>query len=270
MRLKKMRNAVLQASLFFTIQRLFTHHYSEHMFSEVRENPGYREMENSFEALSALRALRKNQTGPYTLNITKAGQERGLPGPGGDEGSQNNADELNNADESIVPTADYHGMDRYNGTVGNATEKQKGNETWDAKQKEESAKRFYTYILPCEVLLFAFLSALNYWWLLWLDHILPARTRTWEVPIAAKERAFDKIEDPEDREEEVVKKWIAQGRVQRSSLSWRNTILKWLIQISIGRVWYTLLEQEFMLRLGLLKAGDLRRMETTATVSFFV
>ena len=36
-------------------------------------------------------------------------------------------------------------------------------------------------------------------------------------------------------EQEVINKWIASGRVQRSSISWMNTLAKWLLDISLGR-----------------------------------
>jgi hypothetical protein len=46
----------------------------------------------------------------------------------------------------------------------------------------------------------------------------------------------NKIELSEGREEEVVEKWIAQGKVQRASLSWCNTFLKWVFTMTVGKV----------------------------------
>ncbi|KAI4630478.1 hypothetical protein J4E80_001414 [Alternaria sp. BMP 0032] len=44
----------------------------------------------------------------------------------------------------------------------------------------------------------------------------------------------EQVEESEDREEEVVKKWIAQGRVHRASLNWRNTFVKWVLDMTVG------------------------------------
>ena len=77
------------------------------------------------------------------------------------------------------------------------------------------------------------LSALQYWWLIWLERMLPARPRYRDLVV----RHEEKVEESEDREEEVVKKWIAQGRVHRASLNWRNTFLKWVLQMTIGISW---------------------------------
>jgi hypothetical protein len=78
------------------------------------------------------------------------------------------------------------------------------------------------------------LSALQYWWLIWLERMLPARPRYRDVPYQRNE----KVEENEDREEEVVKRWIAQGRVRRASLNWCNTFLKWMLQVTVGKFWY--------------------------------
>ncbi|KAF2998312.1 hypothetical protein E8E13_007673 [Curvularia kusanoi] len=43
-------------------------------------------------------------------------------------------------------------------------------------------------------------------------------------------------------EERIVRKWIAQGRVKRASLSWRNTVLKCMLELSFGRLWYHTIE----------------------------
>lgn len=41
------------------------------------------------------------------------------------------------------------------------------------------------------------------------------------------------VELSEEHEEEVVKRWIARGRVRRASVSWRNTLVKWLLEVTV-------------------------------------
>jgi hypothetical protein len=94
------------------------------------------------------------------------------------------------------------------------------------------AEPFYTHILPKELVVHLVIFALQYWWHIGLERILPSRPRSKEVP-PQKE---NKVEMSEDREEEVVQKWIAQGKVQRASLSWCNTFVKWVLVMTVGEL----------------------------------
>jgi hypothetical protein len=98
-------------------------------------------------------------------------------------------------------------------------------------------KPFYLVVLPQEVAVFFLLAPLQYWWYMALERILPARSRDRSSTADLTEK-----EGSEDREEEVVKKWIAQGRVRRASLNWCNTFLKWVLEMSVGRLVYHTLE----------------------------
>ena len=95
------------------------------------------------------------------------------------------------------------------------------------------AESFYGRTLPREVVTYLVIYALQYRWFIWLERLLPARPRYRNVPYEREE----KVEESEDREEEVVKKWVAQGRVHRASLNWCNTFLKWLLELTVGRLW---------------------------------
>lgn len=112
--------------------------------------------------------------------------------------------------------------------------------TWTPQNGTSSARGnlpeepFYTRILPGNLVILLILSALQYLWLMLLEKMLPARPRRRQVAYQHEE----KVEETEDREEEVVKKWIAQGRVRRASLNWCNTFLKWLLQVTVGRACY--------------------------------
>jgi hypothetical protein len=91
---------------------------------------------------------------------------------------------------------------------------------------------FYCQWLPRELVVHMIIFALQYWWFVGLERILPARPRSKEVP----RQRENKIELSEGREEEVVEKWIAQGKVQRASLNWCNTFLKWVFTMTVGKV----------------------------------
>jgi hypothetical protein len=86
---------------------------------------------------------------------------------------------------------------------------------------ETLPESFYGRVLPREVVIFFLLSIFQYWWLVWLERMLPARPRHRSGAVSHKVE----VEESEDREEEIVKKWIAQGRVNWTSLKWCNTFL---------------------------------------------
>lgn len=76
-----------------------------------------------------------------------------------------------------------------------------------------------------------FHSLLRYQWHIWLERALPTRPRG---NLEAAQKANVTVELDEDKEEEVVKRWIAQGRVRRASVSWCNIILKWILLMLLG------------------------------------
>jgi hypothetical protein len=112
---------------------------------------------------------------------------------------------------------------------------------------------FYSHCLPREIFIFLIITALQYWWHIFLERILPGRPK----PQAAQPEK--EAEYTEGREEEVVQKWITQGLVQRSSLNWCNTLLKWVVEMTVGRLWYHIIEHGIRL---LLKPED----PTTSTI----
>ncbi|KNG52459.1 hypothetical protein DDE82_006309 [Stemphylium lycopersici] len=94
----------------------------------------------------------------------------------------------------------------------------------------EPMESYYGRTFPREVVVYFVISVLQYWWFIGLEKLLPARPRYRETPYDRKVQ----IEESEDREEEVVKRWIAQGRVRRASLSWCNIFLKWVLDMTVG------------------------------------
>ena len=112
-----------------------------------------------------------------------------------------------------------------------------------ASNIEES---FYWKTLPRDVFVSTVIAILGYYWQIWLERTFPARSRPSEKVVSEK---FSEGND-ESREEEVVKKWIAQGKIRRASLSWWNTFMKWVLDVVIGGLWMTTV---YCLLEGLLK-----------------
>lgn len=106
--------------------------------------------------------------------------------------------------------------------------------TTDATKPHVAGQSSYFSTLPRKVLCLGATTILSYLWNIWLERAFPARPRGSTVlPETTK---TDKFEDYEQVEEEIVKKWIAQGKVQRSTISWSNTLIKWLLNLSIGNL----------------------------------
>jgi hypothetical protein len=203
-----MRTAVLQATALFALSTLLRNHLSKDMFTEVWEDEGFSTMYNSMYNTSAF-PLKKgqpvallgleagNSTSPWTFNTTAVY-------PNGTTVHENGTIVFNNGTSSVE--------------IG-------------------PERPFYSRVFPQEVFLFIVLAALQYWWYIALERMLPARPRG-NVQI----ERYEKVEESEDREEEVVKKWIASGRVRRASLNWCNTFLKWVVELTVGRLWYHAVE----------------------------
>jgi hypothetical protein len=77
------------------------------------------------------------------------------------------------------------------------------NGTVDAAMKAEES--FYRR-LPREMVVHLVIFALQYWWYIGLERMLPARPRSKEV----SNQQAARVELSEDREEEVVQKWMAK------------------------------------------------------------
>lgn len=191
-----MRTAVLQATAIFTFSTILSYHLSENMFDQVLKNEAFLNMTNALN-MSIPFASTNNTPGRLTLD----------------------AGDSTNGTLSLNDTTGLNNKTAINGTLS-AT-----------KNPVES---FYGRRFPREVVICLVISALQYWWLIWLERMLPARPRYRHVSYQREE----KVEESEDREEEVVKKWIAQGRVHRASLNWCNTFLKWLLDLTVGKLWY--------------------------------
>lgn len=101
--------------------------------------------------------------------------------------------------------------------------------------KEES---FYLRYLPRTLFVLILLFPLCYYWHIALERFFPTRPRGVEIAYARDEKADIDHDLNEVQEEEVVKRWIAQGKVRRSSVSWWNTFVKWVLNITLGTLWF--------------------------------
>ncbi|KAI4652354.1 hypothetical protein J4E93_002555 [Alternaria ventricosa] len=211
-----MRNAVLQATAICTVSLLYFHYAEENIFDEVTQD----------ETFKTLLNLLTNGTMP---NAT-------IPGLT-DQTGQLAIDAkhtVNTSDGASLSFALQHGNETRNGL--------NGTNGINGTADSEIPESFYRRTLPREVIISLALAILQYWWLIGLERILPARPRYRDAPVQQKEQ----VEENEDREEEVVKKWIAQGRVHRASLNWRNTFVKWVLDMTVGML--SIFTVEHMLR----------------------
>jgi hypothetical protein len=97
-----------------------------------------------------------------------------------------------------------------------------------------SNESFYWSTLPRELFLLIVVSPLYYWWHIWLEKLLPGRPSVTALMPDGEKSGFG---EGDDREEEIVQRWIAQGKVRRASLSWRNTFFKWVLNLTVGTFW---------------------------------
>lgn len=218
---------VLQTTAIYTTSHILNYHTSENLFRVVWENP----------TVLNLTAITKNTT--IASNVTTS---RSATTPTNSFSYEKDGVPIDQA------TADRLIGEAFEGT-GKGSDKQVElplkitlkngtvlNETISVPKAQEGPKKqqesFYKKKLPLDIVAYFIMCTLQYCWLLGLERALPARSRRRDVVVTQKG------EMDEDREEEVVKKWIAQGRVRRASLNWCNTLFKWILTLTVGRVWY--------------------------------
>lgn len=93
---------------------------------------------------------------------------------------------------------------------------------------------FYTKSLWVEIFIYSLLCPLNYYWHIYLERCFPVRPRGVEIDYSKSEKSG--LDVNEGEEEEVVQRWIAQGKVRRSSISWWNTFAKWILDRTVGNL----------------------------------
>lgn len=123
-----------------------------------------------------------------------------------------------------------------NGTLINSSN---STGSW-ASDSESPKKSYYFHTLPRSLLVYVLLIPLQQYWNIFLERCLPGRPPKRLPPPPSKvEKAtmlFD--EDNVDFEQQIVDRWIAQGKVQRSSLGIKNTLFKWVLDLTVGKIIY--------------------------------
>lgn len=105
-------------------------------------------------------------------------------------------------------------------------------------------------------------SLVGYYWNLLLERQLPARPRG-----DSSSYNNDKLaEGHEQLEEKIVEKWLANGKIKRASLSFWNTVAKWLLDISVGRA-LVLLATE-LTRIAAYSKQPVRALQNLPSVSW--
>lgn len=126
----------------------------------------------------------------------------------------------------------------------------------------EDHRTFYRKTLPRDILFAIITSPLYYYWQIWLERTFPARPRP--APTSEK-TAFS---DETSHEEDVIQKWIAQGKVRRASLSWYNTLVKWTLNMVVGSLWQaalvSILSDLYALRLPKPKFSNMKWVSTSS------
>jgi hypothetical protein len=97
--------------------------------------------------------------------------------------------------------------------------------------------------LPRRAIILFVCDIFFYYEYIWLEKMLPTRSRAFALapPTTPRSPAAEKAEGDEEVEEEIIKKWIAQGKVKRSSVNWCNVFMKWILHLTIGLIlWQSL------------------------------
>ncbi|KAF2964699.1 hypothetical protein GQX73_g8881 [Xylaria multiplex] len=106
------------------------------------------------------------------------------------------------------------------------------------KTTKQPSKDWKIPILACLRTFFSqiLLGPLLYFWHIQLERLFPSRRAAHHLgqnDIAhreSKKTEADTTDADDVREEQVIQKWLQQGKIRRASLSWRNTFAKWVIR----------------------------------------
>lgn len=105
---------------------------------------------------------------------------------------------------------------------------------------EAPKKSYYFHTLPKSLLVYVLLIPLQQYWNILLERWLPGRPprRLSPSPPKVKKASMPFDEDNVDFEQQIVDRWIAEGKIQRSSLRIRNTLCKWALDLTVGKIIY--------------------------------
>ncbi|KAI0430385.1 hypothetical protein F5Y09DRAFT_307671 [Xylaria sp. FL1042] len=236
MRIASMLFAVLQSAVFHTLNYILSDYLSTDRFQDlVEQDPVYRDFATEHRRQAAV--LRAEYQAPEMLTTT-------IPGSGETRTPVPVHDEIEGV-ISVQPTIEVpNSVKHLNGSAGSETEneiKSTGKADWRTNSLKW-LRVFVTQII---------LGPLLYSWHIWLERLFPSRrsaqyqSQDYSAYQAIKKTEPDTVGADDIREEQVIQRWLQQGKIRRASLSWGNTFAKWVIQWTIGRYWMD--NAEFML-----------------------
>ncbi|KAK5637113.1 hypothetical protein RRF57_012825 [Xylaria bambusicola] len=223
---------ILQSASFQTLNYLVVEYIALDTFwNQVMQDPAYREYDRAYQALWD--AKYGNQTRAHT-DKTNTGQAARLELPASD------ADEIDGRLLSIHPSIDAaHDVEHQSEGSEPRAEPEVHSATIPAQKARDRSWR--TVALECLRIFFiqVLLGPLLYAWHIWLERLFPTRRSAHQdnASIDAKQKGADTTFAEDTREEQVIQKWLRQGKIRRASLSWPNTFAKWTLQWTIGRYW---------------------------------
>ncbi|KAI0414494.1 hypothetical protein F5X98DRAFT_389763 [Xylaria grammica] len=226
-----MVSAVLQSATFRTFNYLIQDQFWTNGWDVMTLDPLYQEYEAELK-----RHSNTSGTGILPIGISTGprlgSSESHSPVP--------LADELEGV-VSVQPTLD---------PSSSSESKARSKRGMTAEPTEQTRKNWRTRTLGCLRVFFSqiLLGPLLYFWHIWLERLFLSRrsvgnqSRNDVAPEGSKQTKVDAIGAHDVHEEQVIQKWLRQGKIQRASLSWCNTFAKWIIQWTIGRHWMDNLE----------------------------
>ncbi|KAI0505475.1 hypothetical protein F5B22DRAFT_525690 [Xylaria bambusicola] len=223
---------ILQSASFQTLNYLLVEYVAlDSFWNRMKQDPMFQEYDRVSQALWD--AKHGNQTRAQT-DKTNTGQTARLELPASD------SDETDEGTFSVQPIIDVtHDVEHQSEGPESRAEPEVHLASVPTQQAKD--KTWRTAVLDCLRVFFIqlFLGPLLYAWHIWLERLFPTRrsARQDKVYTDAKQKDADITFAEDTREEQVIQKWLRQGKIRRASLSWPNTFAKWALQWTIGRYW---------------------------------
>ncbi|KAI1175563.1 hypothetical protein F4777DRAFT_322575 [Nemania sp. FL0916] len=237
---------ILQSATFQTLNHLLARYISTGSFHNLLiQDPVYQEWDRVAKVY--FDAQRSNQTSEEaSQGTTKQATRLELPAP--------DTEEIGERALSARPILDAtNGVEHQNKGPEPNVESKVAPST-EVPQKEDKNWRTVAWGCLRIFVVHVLLGPLLYAWHIWLERLFPSRRSARQSNDNAYQRSDKKDADvtyaDDTREEQVIQKWLRQGKIQRASLSWPNTIAKWALHWTIGWYW---MDNAYELLLALLQ-----------------
>ena len=104
-----------------------------------------------------------------------------------------------------------------------------------------SNREFYLVDIPRGAIETLVIQVLAYHSQVLLDRLFPPRPKPAVSTILAEKKDEKEIRGREEMETEIMQKLIAEGRVRPTGISWRNVVLKWMLDETVGTFCFAVL-----------------------------